>query len=333
MTDVKTFYPAAAERSPWARIIITVGVLAALLPLMLYAYYGAVQHNLAFTVNSEELEVKFGLGRFRIPADEIAAVTLVEAPAPMGRTRGAGLTNLQMGWYTLDGYGRVYRLTTARSPLVYVDVAADAQRARAGTRYVFSPEDAEGFASLLGSAAAGRGTSAGGSGPVQAVFPSAAAKSVLGDPLLLFAIFITVPLGIGMPFIVGRGRRGMRYDVGPGGIRIHHLGEKKYRWSSIKDVRRLDEPAPNMVRLIGTGMPGYYTGTFRVSGVGEARVYASRLRAPLVLIELNTSRLLISPDDVDGFMGAVHRFRAGGSGDGGPADDKKHEPANIKERV
>src|SRR5690606_17284079 len=92
----------------------------------LYVYYGTVQRSLELAVEREGLSVRFGVGRIDIPWEDMAGVAYVEQPARMGRVAGAGLPGLQMGWYRLEGYGRVYRLTTAARPVVYVDTRPDA---------------------------------------------------------------------------------------------------------------------------------------------------------------------------------------------------------------
>lgn len=329
MSDVKTFYPAAGRSSPWTTIIIVISALAAFLPLFMYAYYGTAQRSLSLTVDPSGLNVKFGLGSISIPADEIAGVTLVESPGSLGRVAGAALRGLQMGWYRLEDYGRVYRLTTGGRPLVYVDTAAGAQRARPDTRYVFSPEDAEGFTALLQSVAGGRSTSAGGSGPAEATFRSAPAKSVLGDPVMIFAILITLPIGIFMPILVRRGRLGMRYEVGPEGIRVHHLGAKSYRWGSIRSVRMLDAPIPKMIRIMGAGLPGYFAGHFRAAELGGIQVYATRLEPPVILLETGVSKVLISPEDIHGFLEAADGFMEADGKDEDKAEERVKPLDNV----
>src|SRR5690625_3182446 len=137
----RLFVPPQVRPSPWMTVLLVVFVIISFLPLGLYIYYGTIQRNLALTVAPSGLSVDFRVGRIDIPIDDIAAITYVASPPRMGRAAGVGLLGLQMGWYRLDDYGRVYRLTTVGRPVVYVETAADTRRARAHTRYVFSPEN------------------------------------------------------------------------------------------------------------------------------------------------------------------------------------------------
>ena len=239
--------------------------------------------------------------------------------------RSAGLPGLQMGWYRLEGYGRVYRLTTAARPVVYVDTRPDAGSARPGTRYVFSPQDAERFAALLQAMRAGAGAegapgapsgpaagAAPGALPIPAVFRSAPGPSVMVDPLMIISLLVTAPLVFIILYFARKGARGLRYAVGPQGVVVYHLGRKVYRWDAVRDVRRVDEPLPRVWRLMGAALPGYYAGDFTAGPLGSLKVYATRLKPPLVLMETRLGKVLISPEDVDGFMAAVAEHRPSG---------------------
>jgi hypothetical protein len=59
-----------------------------------------------------------------------------------------------------------------------------------------------------------------------------------------------------------------------------------------------------MWRVAGSGMPGYYTGRFRENGQAT-RMYATDLKA-MVLVE-GPDRVLLSPEDLDGFLAALKR--------------------------
>lgn len=299
----RLFFPPPVRWSPWVAVLLGMAALAALLPLVFYLYFGAVQRNLALTVGPTGLTVDFRVGRIDIPVDDISDVAFVASPPRMRRVGGAGLAGLQMGWYRMDDYGRVYRLTTAGGPVVYVDTHPASRWARPDTRYVFSPEDADDFVELL------RVVRGGGYSGRAVTFRSVPAPSVAADPVLLLALIVTAPLAIAMPYVLRKGKTGMRYQVGPSGIAVHYLGKRSYRWSSIVDVRRLDAPLPRMWRVIGVSMPGYYTGTFTAGELGSVNVYATRLEAPLVLVETRLGKVVISPEDVDGFLAAVAEYR------------------------
>lgn len=323
------FFPPSVRWSPWVTAVFAVVILTSFLPVGLYLYYGLVHRNVALTVSHTGLTVDFLVGRIELPVDDIANVTYVPSPARMRRVAGAGLKGLQMGWYRLGDEGRVYRLTTVGRPVVYVDTHPEANRARPGTRYVFSPENGERLVTLLRAIGAGGDADAadsphGQGEPTRAgldeatitllrgsgiTFRSMASPSVLADPLLIGSIIISLPVGVVVPWVVRHARKGLRYRVGPTGIHVRHLGTRHHRWSSIKDVRRLNEPLPRVWRLMGASMPGYYAGSFTAGKLGSMNVYATRLEPPVVLIETRTGKVLISPEDVDGFMAAVAKYR------------------------
>lgn len=305
--EMRYFQPASAPRSPWTSLLIGILVAAMLLPVVLYLYYGTVRSTLTMTVGPGGLSVRFGVGHIDIPLSDIAAVTYVDEVPRMSRQFGAGTSGLQMGWYRLDGFGRVYRLTTTGRPLVYVDTRPDAAQARPDTRYVFSPHEAERFVELLQTLRTGGASSAGLQEEV--VFRPAPSIPLFGDPFMIVMLLVTVPLGIVVVYLTGKGPRSMGYSVGPDGIVIHHLGRRRYRWESVRDVRRIDEPLPRMWCMVGAAMPGYYIGDYRAGQLGSLKVYATRLKPSAVLLETRLGKVLISPEDVDGFLEAVAEYR------------------------
>lgn len=312
--EEREFLPTQGPRSPWVTAMLVGLLLVTLSPLVLYVYYGTVHHGLALTVGPEGLSVSFGVGHIDIPVEDIANVAYVAEPPRLRRAFGAGMAGLQMGWYNLDGYGRVYRLTTVGRPLVYVDTRPDAREARPDTRYVFSPEEAERFAALLQAAVAGgvaedvsvqNGAASGDS----VVFRSMPSTSVFADAIMIVTLVLTLPIGFICLYVLRKGPVGMRYGVGPDGVSVYHFGRRRYRWDSVRAVRRIDEPLPRMWRMMGAAMPGYYTGDFKAGELGSLKVYATRLQPPLVLLETRVGKLLLSPEDVDGFLAAIAEYR------------------------
>lgn len=300
----RDFLPAPRPTSAWITVVLVLLVLTLLLPPGLYLYYGVAQRGLTFTVDDGGLSARFGVGRIDIPLSDIQAVTLADDPPRMGRVRGAGMPGFQMGWYNMQGYGRVYRLTTTARPVVYVDTRSDAARARPDTRYVFSPEEPERFVALLEALRSGETV-----GTTPAEFRSAAAPSIFTDPLMLVLLVVTLPLGALGVYILFKGPRTMLYSVGPDGIVVRHLGRRLYRWNSVRDVRRIDEPLSRVWRVMGAAMPGYYAGDFSAKPLGSVKMYATRLQPPLVLLETRIGKVVLSPDDVQGFLAAVDEYR------------------------
>lgn len=311
---VATFYP-PRERSPWwVGALLAIFTVAAILPLFLSIYYGAVQANLEFTLDDDGLTVGYGVGHIDIPAPDIADVGYVSDPPRMLRVGGAGLPNLQMGWYRWPEFGRVYRLTTAAQHVVYVDTKAITTAARPETRYVFNPEDAEVFAALLQSIAglpSDATADSGGGSSLPRTFEPSARGGFFSSPFMVVLGVITLGVGIGLPVFAVRGRNNMRYRIDRDGIAVHHLGWKEYPWSTVRDVRIVKQ-VPRMWRLMGVSMPGYYAGTFNAGKEwGTISVYGTRIKAPLVLIETEETKILVSPADGNAFLARIEQFRNG----------------------
>lgn len=265
-------------------------------------YYGTVERKLHFIVEEDGLTVPFGVGKIQFAPEDIAAVDYVADPPRMRRAMGAGTRGLQMGWYVMGGFGRVYRLTTGRQHVVTVDTSADTTKARPDTRYVFNPEDPERFVELLNAVRVGETI-----GDETVFAPQAGPGSGLSLQIFLI-VLVVIPVGIVMPWLLVKGRRDLRYEVGAGGVTVHHLGKKVYPWDTVKNIRILDE-RPSLTRLFGTSMSGYYAGKFSGRPLGNVQVNATRLEPPVVIIETAKDKLLLSPDDVDGFIEAVGKFR------------------------
>lgn len=305
-----TVFLPARERTPWFGLVLALLALASLGGPAFYAYDAYGFSTLEYRVRADGLWVRYGLARIAIPASEVAAVTRVEHPRPMRRVAGVDLPGVQRGWWFLEGYGRVYRLTTADHDLVFVDTFAGATRVRPGIRYVFSPERPDEFVRLL--EAVRRGNVATGVAGEGVAFRPARVRGghPAADPLGLFlAASTSIPLGSAVA-LVAHGRRSLQYRVGADGVAVRHLfGEHRLPWTGIRDVRRHEGPVC-CLRLVGAALPGYYAGTFLVRGHGTVRVLATRLRGPLVWIDAGPQgRWLISPEDVDRFMDAVVRYR------------------------
>lgn len=307
--NVSVVFPPGRAGAPWFATVLALLVLASLVGPAFYAYdaYGA--RTLEYRVRADGLWVRYGLARIAIPASEVAAVGRLDDPGPMRRVAGVDRLGVQRGWWSLEGYGRVYRLTTADRDLVFVDTVAGATRARPGIRYVFSPEDPDAFVRLL--AAVQRGdvpAEVAGGGRAFRPARARAGHPAAGALFLLLAVSTPILLGGGV-VLIAHGRRSLRYRVDAEGIAIRHLfGEHRFPWTSIREVRRHEGPV-RCLRVVGAALPGYYAGTFLVRGHGTVRVLATRLRGPLVWIDAGPQGSLVtSPEDVDGFMGAVARY-------------------------
>lgn len=123
--------------------------------------------------------------------------------------------------------------------------------------------------------------------------------------LLILLIIVTV-----LPFVTSAVLlRNLRYNVGPAGVTVHHFGAKLYRWDSIRAVE-VWRKRPRSFNRIGAGasIPGYNVGRFRGSEVGDVQVYATILTPPLIVLKTHSTPVMLSPEDVDGFVAAVQRY-------------------------
>ncbi len=59
---------------------------------------------------------------------------------------------------------------------------------------------------------------------------------------------------------------------------------------SVRDVRRIDEPLPAHVAHGRRGHAGDYIGDYRAGQLGSLKVYATRLKAPVVLLETSSRK-------------------------------------------
>ena len=140
----------------------------------------------------------------------------------------------------------------------------------------------------------------------------------VGLPLILFVAtgafswwLLAVVLVISVaPFALVRAAvRSLRYEVGAAGVSVHHLRRKSYPWDEIEAVRVLRRPLRGFVRIgMGSTTAGFHVGPFRESRLGRIQAYVTAVTPPLVVLETRSDPVLLSPDDVDGFVAAVRRF-------------------------
>lgn len=305
---MQTFAVRTEKRNSRFYAIWLLLVVAILLPFFLFGYIAYAVRHFSYELSADAVVLRYGLSEITLPYADLDAVHFEAEPGRMRRSRGTGTSLVQTGWYALSGYGRVYRLTTRGHDLVYLDVSDTAQVApRPGLRYVISPERPQDFVADLSQRLAEWRAGGRISAP-----PRTYAATLSGEPPAIGGfflrnvalLFIVLLPALVLPFFLWHGRRSLRYRVGKSGISIRHLfGEHNFSWSSIQDVRRHDEPL-HAFRSFGAAMPGYAAGNFFVRGLGSVRVYGSGLRPPVVVIERKGGRVIITPEDVDGFVAA-----------------------------
>ena len=131
--------------------------------------------------------------------------------------------------------------------------------------------------------------------------------------LWLFPL-VVVPLGLAVAALVMTllGSRGARFEVSPEGLRLR--GDFYGRMIPVAELRtaearRVDfAAAPELLprwRTLGTGLPGYQAGWFRLRGGEKALLYLTdRTRAVYVPTTAGYA-VVVSPADPDGFLRAL----------------------------
>lgn len=112
------------------------------------------------------------------------------------------------------------------------------------------------------------------------------------------------------------GKRTSRFEVSPEGLRLR--GDF-YGWFiaarhlKIDAARRVDfatEPALTpRIRTMGTGLPGYSAGWFRLRNGEKALVYLTDRRHTVYVPTDDGYSVLVSPADPDGFLAAVRTLK------------------------
>ena len=139
------------------------------------------------------------------------------------------------------------------------------------------------------------------------VFPIAEADSryltfLIPIGLLLLGVFVLVMLSF-------RGARASRFEVTAYGLQIR--GDLYGRTIPIRELRlesarRVDFSAePHLLpgfRRMGTGMPGYQAGWFRLRSGEKALLYLTDRSKAVYIPTTNDYSLLLSPGDPDGFL-------------------------------
>jgi hypothetical protein len=128
-------------------------------------------------------------------------------------------------------------------------------------------------------------------------------------PVLLVVVLVPVIVLVGGSVA---GARGARFEVSSAGLRLQGdwygraIPAEQLRGQAAKRVDFAAEPAlaPKM-RTMGTGLPGYQAGWFRLRNGEKALLYLTdRNRAVYVPTTAGYS-LLLSPADPDAFLSAV----------------------------
>ena len=197
------------------------------------------------------------------------------------RTSGTGLPGYCAGHYAYPDLGAVWQVTTCAGRGVLVKAPGEAEP------IVVSPPDPEAFVASLRAAT-----------PFSFVLPPPDKGPLRAIVLVVAPLGILTALMVSAVMLLGPGR--MRYLVGDGAFEVRTIFGRK-RWPTAGARARAYTPSM-MIRVAGTGVPGYRTGIFRESGQ-TTRVYATETER-VVLFE-GEARVIVSPEDWVAFLRAL----------------------------
>jgi hypothetical protein len=255
--------------------------LALVLPLVVILPLGALGalilgiSQASYSIAGGELVVRSGemfSGERTIP---LASITEARPVMLHGgrRTAGTALPGFCAGRFSYPDLGTVWQVTTCSGRAVLIEAQNQPQPV------VITPPDPADFVARL---RAGTATEIvlppPDKGPLRVI------AMVVGPVTLLSILMVSALL------LLGPGR--MRYLVGDGALEVHTLFGKK-RWPTAGARARAHTPE-GILRVAGTGAPGYYTGIFREGGQ-STRVYATDLSR--VLLFEGEQRVILSPED------------------------------------
>ena len=244
-----------------------------------------------YEVSPRSLTVMLRAGWWRLGREVPRAGITAVRPVELGhgrRTLGSAIPGYCVGAFTFDDLGPVWLATSCGRSAVLVEAAGQTRPT------VIAPADRDAFLAAL---AAGR----------EATFAPPPGTPMAGWTairVLALAPLLLVPLLVAT-FFVAPGR--LRYEVGQGELVVRTLtGTKRFPLAGAR-VRRCTPG--RILKVAGNGLPGYYTGWFRLDG-GSAKVYATRL-ADGVLLE-GARRVFVTPADTDAFIAELGRNGANG---------------------
>jgi hypothetical protein len=134
---------------------------------------------------------------------------------------------------------------------------------------------------------------------------------------ILLPVAIALVVSAGALISVAFGSRTARFEVSPAGLRLR--GDFYGRLIPadnlvVEDVRRVDfarspELEPKR-RTMGTGLPGYQAGWFRLANGEKALLYLTDRAKAIYVPTTSDYGVIMSPDDPEGFMVALRAMRS-----------------------
>ncbi|MEW6338786.1 MAG: PH domain-containing protein [Acidobacteriota bacterium] len=197
------------------------------------------------------------------------------------RTAGTSLPGFCAGHFRYAEIGPVWQATNCGRNVLLLRAAG------AEKPILVSPRDPRAFREAL--ATGGPGT-----------FAPATVEPPRGWWVFTLLVAAPVLLAVLLPLLVFVAPGKLRYGIGPGVLEVRTLFRRRRFDLSAATARRVSPS--RAFRIVGSAMPGYFTGTFWLEGA-RARVYATSLRHGM-LVE-TPGRLFVTPADLDAFAEAL----------------------------
>jgi hypothetical protein len=137
----------------------------------------------------------------------------------------------------------------------------------------------------------------------------AATRALWFIPVLLVAVLVPVLVLVGVSLM---GARHARFEVSSAGLRLQGdwysrtIPAGQIRGQAAKRVDFAAEPAlAPKIRTMGTGLPGYQAGWFRLRNGEKALLYLTDRSRAVYLQTTAGYSVLVSPADPDAFLSAI----------------------------
>jgi hypothetical protein len=241
--------------------------------------------RVAYSIKSGQLEISTNLGLIpgsrRVPLDAIVEVRDVNLS---GGTRQAGTTlpGFCQGRFIYPEIGPVWQATDCSRQALLLRVSGQERP------ILLTPPDRMAFQAALHQGSR-----------MDIVLPNSARPDTMLRVVRVVALVLVLPVMlVPLLFFVAPGR--LRYRVEAGMLHVVTWSSEKHFVLTGATATRT--PASRAFKLVGSAMPGYYTGWFRVNGA-NTRVYATTLKDG-VLIRAD-GVVFVSPADVGGFLDAL----------------------------
>lgn len=281
MLSFRPATPTSSARTA-AIVLVAVVLILALVPAGLLM----APRSLSYRLDPSTLQVEARMGPLDLGRTvERSRVREARPITVRGASRQAGtaVDGFCHGRWSIDEVGVVWMATSCTSEAVLVEIEGEEHP------WVLSPVDPAAFLAAIPS----------GTGSFEAM-PSPPAS-----PFLAFAgvfVFALVAGTFGL-LLISPAR--LRFDVGEGSLWVRTAwGTRRVPLEGA--TLRADPQARPTLRLFGIGMPGHQVGRYRVSG-RTAQIYVSDVRKAVWVEPSQGLPVLITPEDVDGFLIAARQ--------------------------